>query len=520
MGNVTFMNYNMRQLFLPSDLGDLIPPNHVVRVVNDAIDRLGDDLFLRHYPGGGRSAYHPKMMAKLIVYAYTQRIYSSRQIAKAARENIAFMWIAARQTPDFRTINRFRSERMKPLIDTVFAAVLELLVEEGYVQLEHYFLDGTKIEANANRYTFVWKKATDRYQAKLQGQIRELLREIDAANESEQRQYGERDLEELGDESPITAAALQETVSRLEERLKEEPKNKPLKRAVRKLRRDYLPRTAKYERQQLLFKGRRNYSKTDTDATFMRMKDDHMRNGQLKPGYNVQIGTEGQFILGYSLHQSSTDWPCLIAHLEKVKKGFGFRPQTVIADAGYGSEQNYAFLEGQGIEAYVKYPMFHKEQSRSFAKNIFRVENWTYDEASDTYICPTGNRLTFRYLRTEKTDAGYRIRKRVYQFDGCSGCPLKAQCTKSETHRTISISPELQRFKRAAREKLTSERGVKLMRQRMAEVESVYGQLKWNRAFRRFLLRGLPKVNVEVGLLSIAHNLLKKAAVAQQLTAA
>ncbi len=134
----------MDQLFLPMDLEELIPPGHVVRVVNEAVNRISDDVFLKYYPGGGRSSFHPKMLTKVLVYAYTQKIYSSRQIAKALRENIPFMWLAARQTPDFRTINRFRSQRMKGLIDDVFAAVLQLLIEEGYVTMEHYFLDGNE----------------------------------------------------------------------------------------------------------------------------------------------------------------------------------------------------------------------------------------------------------------------------------------------------------------------------------------------------------------------------------------
>ncbi|WP_390854407.1 transposase, partial [Alicyclobacillus hesperidum] len=158
--------------------------------------------------------------------------------------------LAARQTPDFRTINRFRSQRMKGLIDDVFAAVLQLLIEEGYVTMERYFLDGTKIEANANRYTFVWKKSTDRYQEKLQTQIRQLLAEIDEVNQQEQKEYGERDLEELGEGKVITAVQLEETVSRLEQRLAEDKTNKPLRKAVRTFRKDYVPRCRKYEAQQ------------------------------------------------------------------------------------------------------------------------------------------------------------------------------------------------------------------------------------------------------------------------------
>lgn len=163
-----YIQYNMDQLHLPMSLDFEIPANHVVRVVNAAVDRLSDAIFDSAFPGGGRPPYHPKMLTKIVIYAYTQRIYSSRQIAKAVRENLPFMWIAARQTPDFRTINRFRSERMKNVLQKVFAAILELLVAEGYVKLEHYFVDGTKIEANANRYTFVWGKAVVRQKAKLQ----------------------------------------------------------------------------------------------------------------------------------------------------------------------------------------------------------------------------------------------------------------------------------------------------------------------------------------------------------------
>jgi len=184
----------MNQLYLPTDLGAEIPPNHVARVINDAVDRLSDAIFESAYPGGGRPSYHPKMLTKVIIYAYMQQIYSSRQIAKALRENIPFMWLAARQTPDFRTINRFRSERMKDVLARVFTAVLELLVAEGYVKLEHYFVDGTKIEANANRYTFVWGKAVARYKARLQEQVKQLFAEIDEQERLEDQKYSGLDL--------------------------------------------------------------------------------------------------------------------------------------------------------------------------------------------------------------------------------------------------------------------------------------------------------------------------------------
>jgi transposase len=210
--HVVFKPYTMGQLQLPTNLEDLIPENHLVRVVHEAVEKMDLDVLLRRYKGGGTSSYHPKMMLKVLVYAYTQRIYSSRQIAKALRENIHFMWISGNSRPDFRTINRFRGEVMRGIMEQVFASVLELLIEEGYVKLEHYFLDGTKIEANANRYSWVWAKSTRNYKRKLQENVKQLLEEIEQANEEENEEYGERDLEEMGEDGPIDAKKLEKKI--------------------------------------------------------------------------------------------------------------------------------------------------------------------------------------------------------------------------------------------------------------------------------------------------------------------
>lgn len=508
-----YIQYTMDQLYLPMDLEEDIPQNHLVRVVNAAVNRLSDSIFADAYPGGGRDSYHPKMLTKVIIYAYMQRIYSSRQIAKAVRENVMFMWIAGRQRPDFRTLNRFRSERMKDVLETVFTSVLQFLVEEKYVKLEHYFVDGTKIEANANRYTFVWGKAVVKQMAKLQEKVRTLFTTIEVAEKQEEQEQAGQDLPELGEASTLTSEKLEAAVQQLEAKLQTKPEDKPLKKAVRVLRKDLLPRLQKYEVQQEILGDRNSYSKTDTDATFMRMKEDHMRNGQLKPGYNVQIGTENQFIVGYSLHQRPTDTRCLQPHLEKVKANLGLLPGTVIADAGYGGEENYAYLESEKLKAVVKYSTYHKEKSKKWQKDISKIDNWQYDEAEDTWTCAAGHMLSFRYESKETTESGFEIRKRHYRSANCDGCPFKASCTKAQGNREISVSLRYQRYKQQARERLRSEEGYELSVRRMIEPESVFGQMKNNRGFRRFLLRGLPKVSLEVGWLSLAHNLLKKAAI-------
>lgn len=427
-----------------------------------------------------------------------------------------FMWIAGRQLPDFRTINRFRSERMKDILESVFTAVLELLVEEGFVKLDHYFVDGTKIEANANRYTFVWGKAVVKQKAKLEEKVRTLFATIEEHEKKEEQEQAGQDLAELGEGSSLTSEKLEKAIHQLEEKLQQAPKDKPLKKAVRTLRTDLLPRLQKYEQQLEILGERNSYSKTDPDATFMRMKEDHMRNGQLKPGYNVQIGTENQFIVGYSLHQRPTDTRTLKPHLEKVKAQLGRLPGTVIADAGYGSEENYAYLEGEEVRAIVKYNTYHKEKTKAWKKDISKLDNWQYDEAKDTWTCPADQRLIFIRESKEKNEGGYEVRKRHYRSTSCAECPLKAMCSKASGNREIQVSMNYLRYKRQAREQLTSEEGYALSVQRMHEPESVFGQVKNNRGFRRFLLRGLQKVSLEVGWLSLAHNLLKVGQLRQQ----
>ena len=211
---VTFKPYDMNQLKLPIDLAIDIPENHLVKIVNRAIERMDLTPLLKKYKGGGTSAYHPLMMLKVLVYAYTQKIYTARKIAKALRENIYFMWLSGKQTPNFRTINMFRSTIMKDIIDEVFIQVMELLLDEGLVHLQDYFLDGTKIESKANKYTFVWKKVVNKNKLKLETKIRALISQIDYLNEQENSEYGDKDLEEMG-EKPISSDKIEELAKRI-----------------------------------------------------------------------------------------------------------------------------------------------------------------------------------------------------------------------------------------------------------------------------------------------------------------
>ena len=532
-----FKPYTMAQpSLIPPSWEELIPAGHPVRVVNGAVERINIEALLRKYKGGGTSSYHPQMMLKVLVYGYTQRVYSSRQIAKALRENVNYIWLSGGNRPDFRTINAFRGEKMRGVIEEVFTSVLELLVGEGYVKLESYFVDGTKVEANANRHKVVWAKSRAKYQERLREKVKELLKEIDAATAAEDEEYGDKDLDEMeGGGGGIDAEKLEKKIDELNRRLKEQPEDKKLAKAVKVMEKDYLPRQKRYEEQERKLAGRSSYSKTDEDATFMRMKEDRGAEKPLpKPAYNVQTGTEGQFVVGFSLHQRAGDTTCLIPHLEGVKASLqaiaqrkpevlppldhplGCLPQNISADAGYGSEENYAYLADHQLENYVKYNTFHREQQHHrkpelIRKALFRSENLPYDAEKDVFTCPANQHLTYRSTSHERTANGYWTELRHYEASGCDTCPLKPECTRAKHNRHLRVSFRLRRFRELAPTNLLSEKGKTLRVQRNIEVESVFGQIKHNMHFRRFSLRGLDKVKTEWGLVCIAHNMQKLA---------
>ena len=513
----TFIPYNQHQLnMLPINLDDLIPEKHMVRVVDAAIDKMNTKPLFDKYEGGGRSAYNPVMMLKVIAYAYADKIYSSRNIAKATRENINFLWITGNTQLEFTTINRFRAERLDGIIEDIFAELVDLLLREQYIKYENYFLDGTKIEANANKYSWVWGKSTKRYKENLKGKVVRHLKEIDIINDSENAEYEDRDLPETGNGKQIDSEAIKEAAKKIDERLKEKPIDKDLRKAKRAIEKDYLPRMEKYEKQETILESRKSYSKTDHDATFMRMKEDHMRNGQLKPGYNVQIGTENQFITGFSIHQRPGDTSTLKEHMDKLAKMHkGKLPGNVIADAGYGSEENYEYLLEKDIVPYVKYNTFHKETTKKWRNDPAKSQNFGYDEETDTFYCTEGKALDFMYESKRKSENGYESSSRVYGSQDCSLCKVRDKCVSRDSksgNRKIYINRRLNELKEMVRSLLLSDTGLEMRSLRPVEVESVFGNVKGNYGVRRFLLRGIPKVTIEWGLYSIGHNMRKMSA--------
>lgn len=467
----------MDQLQLPLSFEDFIPENHLVRVVNTVVDSLDLTSLYDRYKEGGCPAYHPRMMLKVMIYSFSQKTYSSRQIAKALRENINFMWIAGGNKPDFRTVNRFRLD-MKDIIEDVFYEVVKLLIEKKYIKMQNYFLDGTKIEANANKYTFVWNKSVQNYDKKLDDKIKNHLREIDRIVAEENEIYLDNDLEEKGENNRITADQVAAVVHSIEKKLEETPKDRILEKKAKEFKKDILPRKEKYERSFELFNGRNSYSKTD---------------------------------VGFTVHPNPTDTKTLIPRLKHLEEKLGRLPQNIIADSGYGSEENYEYLEEKELGNYVKYNKFHWEKKRKNRENPYLAENMQYDHETDSFTCRNGKKLLHIGNRKYVTEAGYETRRDYYRCEDCSNCPYAHECKKASGPRTIRLSHRLNELKKKANENLCSQKGLELRSQRVVEVEQVFGRIKGCWSFHRFHLRGTDKVKIEWGLLAIAHNIAKMA---------
>lgn len=503
---VVFKEYAQHQtMLLPPSLDELIAETHPVRTVSSIIDQVDLGLLEKEYAGGGTSSYHPRMLLKVLVYGYLSNVYSSRRLEAGCKENIHLMWISGLSQPDHNTINRFRSARLKNVIKEIFGKVVMLLVESGHVNLQSVYTDGTKIEANANKYTFVWGNAIKSSRERIQKQLQELWDYTQSVAAEEFKDQSPTEFEKINPEK------VKETVRQIEEALQDKPVKKKIKQKLEYAKKHWPVNLARYQAQEQILAGRKSYSKTDPDATFMRMKEDPMLNGQLKPGYNLQISTSDQFIVNYSIHPNPTDTLTLKGHLESFKSLYNTLPEELTADAGYGSEENYQLLENNNVVGYVKDNYFDKDQ-RQKKKDPFAVSSLYYNAEQDCYYCPMGQKMTKTYESKKRTENGFLQSYTHYRTQRCEACPLRGQCHAGKGNRTIAINRNLQRLKQKTRKLLTSERGIYHRKKRPCDVEPVFGHWKYNKKFKRFLLRSKAKVNVESGLMAIAHNLKKRAA--------
>jgi len=311
-------------------------------------------------------------------------------------------------------------------------------------------------------------------------------------------------LEQVVESYTAQIAASEDTVERKQLRSKRKLPKQMVKQVY-----EWIERKKKYKHHQQQFGNRNSYSKTDPDATFMRMKDDYMKNGQLKPGYNVQIATEGQYTLVYGIYPNPTDTKTLIPFLDEIETQYFDLPTYIVADAGYGSEQNYEdVITNRKRVPLMKYTMYEREQKKKVKNDTFQPRNWHYDAEEDRYTCPNGQSLTFQRNATRKDKSGFERSFKVYECTNCTGCPFRAECTKAQEgkNRQLKMNERWEQQKTYVSEQLSEEKTGEIYRQRKIDVDPVFGFLKANLGFARLSVRGKRKVEHEIGLALMAVN--------------
>ena len=504
------------QLVLPIDLGRLIPSDDSVRLLSQFIERMFlGDLYRTYCREGHENEPTPRQMLKIMIYAYMNHKYSSREIENACQRDINFMWLLeGAKPPDHSTIARFRSLHFAPCAERIMAEVSQFLYQMGELSGEAIFIDGTKIEACANKYTFVWKKAVTK-------NLEKLLSKLAGIVESCEELYGIKVV--------YQDRVKMKHVKKLRKRLyalKEAEgiefvrgtgKRKTLLQKSTETLEGYLEKLKEYTKKLYVCGERNSYSKTDHDATFMRMKEDAMGNGQLKAGYNLQHGVDSEYIVWLTVGPQPTDTTTLIPFLKEMEENLGISYKKVTADAGYESEENYGYLDGSGKVAFIKPANYEQSKTRKYKKDIGRVENMAYDEVSDTYTCHNGKKLYADHVKKERTKTGYERETTVYICRECSGCPHKKECIKGnhskkpleERDKTLYVSKKFLKYRQEDLERIQSPEGCELRMNRSIQAEGSFGELKQNSGFRRFLCRGTQNAKAESILLALAHNMNK-----------
>ena len=504
------------QLRLPLDIEIIIPQNNPVRLLDAVISSLDLSCLYSTYERIGRIQYPPVILLKVLVYAYSKHIYSSRDIETACRENINFMFLLQNNPPpDHNTIARFRRDHLSFLSDEIQKKLTDLLIDLGEVSFSDsaVFIDGTKMEACANRYTFVWKKSILKNKEKLLKRISDEYPDL---------------LKTIGINwkvpDPIRVIDLKRLMGKISSKVEAEGiefvsgkgKHKTrIQRVWETVDNDH-SKLKQYIRDIEICGDRNSYSKTDHDATFMRMKEDHMRNGQLKPGYNVNVATVNEYIIGSYISSDRTDTKSFIPLTEKLL-GNGYDVHRMMLDSGYESEENYHYAQAhENISLFVKPANYEQMKKKKYRSDISRRENMAYDSESDTYTCANGKKLYATSVEKKKSSTGYPTETTIYECRECSGCPLKEKCIKSkskeplsERSKRLNVSKYFQEQRSRMEEKINSEEGKLLRINRSIQSEGVFAYVKEDLLFRRFMMRGNRNVAVEWMLLSFAYNILK-----------
>ena len=512
--NNTNGNYTTRQLKLPLEIEKLIDIADPVYTFCEVMDHIDlSRYFVEKDYKTGRPRCDEQKLLKVILFAFMEQGYSSlREIEKSCRTDIRYMYLLDdMKAPSFATLGNLIRNGLTVPVEQILADINAYIFEIEQVDLEHVYIDGTKVEANANRYTWVWKKSCIKNRDKVFEKISVLIdrinsevlgyqgisfekREIYAVDYVETLLLQYRQLTNLDVNCFVTGRGHRKT---LHQRQYQELEG-------------YLERLKTYANHiEICGESRNSYAKTDHDATFMRIKRDYMGNDQLLPAYNVQTAICDEYIAVIDAKPFASDQDCFVPLMEKYKDTYGHYPKYPVADAGYGSYNNYLYCEEHGMEKYMKFTMFEKEtKSEKYHTNPYRAVNFRRDPEGNL-ICPNDKKFIFKYNKHVKGNK-YGRTEEIYECENCEGCPYKAKCCKSaKGNRTIRVNQELTSFHEEVISNLECIHGALLCMNRSIQSEGTFGIIKWDRNYKRLFRRGKKNVLLELTLIACGYNLYK-----------
>lgn len=507
MKNHTKFNHKAKikkmQLSFSFDLTNNFDMDDEVFLVHNIIEEMNLSFLTSAYSHKGRKpAVEPRTMLKVLVFAYLNRKYSARDIEDACRYDLRFRWLLNNsKTPDHVTINRFRN-KIYPFMDEILKQLIDLLIQQGEVDLKSIYIDGTKIEANANRYTFVWKKSIIKYQKRLIEKISEYFNINDELSKGDLKKLV---LKEFNNVRNICKSKDIVFVYGQGKRKTEEQKRYELFE-------EWLNKLDTYEKHLEIMGERNSYSKTDHDATFMRLKDDHMKNGQLKPAYNIQCATNGGYVVDIEGFSNPADMRTLPTFVNNLLQKYGIKIDRVVADSGYESEENYLYLKQNQIEAFIKPSNYELKKTRKYKKDISKKENMTYCKAGDYYICHNNKKLNFEKIIYRKNKSGFKSESRVYLCKDCLNCRYSHDCIRFKNKsglKRIYVAERFENLRKESEQNITTKEGITERLNRSIQAEGIFSYIKSGMRYLRFRHRSMEKIVAEMKLLSFAINIKK-----------
>lgn len=497
-----------RQLVLPLDYGLMIKETAPVRLLDVVLEELNyTELQHLYSPKGRKSKVPPHILFKIFIFAMSNGVYSTRMMQQQCEENINYIWLLqGYPCPSHMTFQRFFSRCTFETLASLFAQLMEAISRRDNLSFNEVFIDGTKLEANANKYTFVWKKA-------IQKQLVKLPDKLTALKEDIFKLCGV-DVSAMNDE--LVYVFLDKEVRRRHIIFVhgKGSRKTPWQRLYERAEQLYDKRK-EYEKHLAIMEERNSYSKTDHDATFMRMKDDHMRNGQLKPAYNIQLAVHAEYIMGVGVFPNPNDTKTLIPFVKELEQIHSQRFTYIVADAGYDSQQNLQWLASHNYLSCIKPRDYEKAKHKAWHTDIGKARNMKYNSSDDAYICANGRTLPYAYTKKNISKSGFVYESKVYICESCEDCTLRPECQryaknlKTAGPKRVEITPSYDALLADNKERISSPKGIQLRTNRSIQVEGAFGVLKQDYGFKRVLHRGEGNVKKMLYLLAMGFNMAK-----------